>query len=345
MTQTLDSYQLAARTLRESVKDKSYRAYPMGQEAGAYLRWKRGQITKATYRSYESILDKLARYYPDLEMTAFEPPAGTELLEEFLEAHCSELAPGTYNTYHAIISDLFKWARIKDKLHGDPMLLVQRRRKRGVYRTTFTPSDRHRILADGPDPQYLRRDRIALRLLLDYGIRKGALRSIRFEHFDANRRRLTIFTKGEKVREIALVDPKLWDDLEKLQFEIGAQPNHYLVASRRKLFRGYDRVTGDPITKWVDYPEKHFSDRGLHEWWYGCLRRAGVVAAGQTSGQKMHKARHTLGQRILDKTGNLKAVQAQLGHASITTTGDIYTDWDIGQQEQTLIDVLLGEDE
>ena len=49
----------------------------------------------------------------------------------------------------------------------------------------------------------------------------------------------------------------------------------------------------------------------------------------------MHKARHTAGQRVLDATGNLKAAQKLLGHASIQTTGDIYTDWDIDQLADT----------
>jgi integrase len=67
---------------------------------------------------------------------------------------------------------------------------------------------------------------------------------------------------------------------------------------------------------------------GMHRWWYACLERAGVVPRGTTSGERMHKARHTAGQRVLDATGNLKAVQKLLGHASIQTTGDIYADWD-----------------
>jgi site-specific recombinase XerC len=50
----------------------------------------------------------------------------------------------------------------------------------------------------------------------------------------------------------------------------------------------------------------------------------------------MHMARHTAGQSVLDSTGNLKAVQKLLGHSSITTTGDIYTDWDIDQLEETM---------
>jgi site-specific recombinase XerC len=64
------------------------------------------------------------------------------------------------------------------------------------------------------------------------------------------------------------------------------------------------------------------------------------VPEGTTSGERMHKARHTAGQRVLDKTGNLKAVQKLLGHESIQTTGDIYTDWDIDQLAETLREVL-----
>ncbi len=57
----------------------------------------------------------------------------------------------------------------------------------------------------------------------------------------------------------------------------------------------------------------------------------------------MHKARHTAGQRVLDASGNLKAVQKLLGHTSIQTTGDIYADWDIDQLAATMADVLKDE--
>jgi site-specific recombinase XerC len=83
--------------------------------------------------------------------------------------------------------------------------------------------------------------------------------------------------------------------------------------------------------------------RCLHKWWYRCLQRAGIVADGVTHGRKMHMARHTAGQSVLDRTGNLKAVQKLLGHSSITTTGDIYTDWDIDQLAETLKGMLESE--
>jgi integrase len=63
-----------------------------------------------------------------------------------------------------------------------------------VHRETFNEDDRRRILAENSDL----RDRLALRLLLDYGLRKGSLRAVQFKHFDHNRLRLTIFGKGDK---------------------------------------------------------------------------------------------------------------------------------------------------
>lgn len=47
---------------------------------------------------------------------------------------------------------------------------------------------------------------------------------------------------------------------------------------------------------------------------------------GVLEDRKASDARHTAGQRVPDVTGNLKAVQKLLGHESIQTTGDIYTD-------------------
>ena len=76
-TETLASGSLtledAARMMRDAVKDKSYRAFPLGQEAGHYLRSKRKRLTRSSYIDYESCLDKLARHFLDLELASFEP--------------------------------------------------------------------------------------------------------------------------------------------------------------------------------------------------------------------------------------------------------------------------------
>lgn len=317
----------AARIMREAVRDKSYQVTPLGEEVANYLHAKRKRLTDSSYRDYESGLDKLARFFLDLRIEDFEPPAGTDRLEAFLDAQWGSRAPRTYNKNLSICKDFFQWQVRRGHLHGDPTLLVERARSRQVYRTTFTGDQRRAIIAE----QLSLRDRLALRLLLDYGLRKGALRAVQFKHFDHQRRRLTIFTKGQKVREVPLPDPAFWKDLELHILECEAQPHHYLLTARKRAARDF---VGAEI------PEKPMSDHGTHKWWYRCLEQAGIVPEGTTSGERMHKARHTAGQRVLDASGNLKAVQKLLGHSSIQTTGDIYADWDIDALTSTMAEVL-----
>ena len=324
----------ATRIVREAMKDKGYRAYPLGGEWAAFMRWGRGSWTKTTYRDYESCGDKLARHFVDLELADFEPPVGVERLEEFLDALWGERAPGTYNKNLTILQQFFGWAVTKGKLHGDPSRQLRRRKRRQPHREVFSEEKILAIIANGPstDLRYFYRDRIALRLLLERGLRKGALRGIQYRHFDRERRRLTVFTKGEKVLDILLPEDEFWADLEKAQMAMGGLPEHYLMASRHTFnrFAGYDPVTGEAKVNRIteDRPEKALGDTAMHRWWYGCLERAGITEPGQFRGQRMHKARHSAGQALLEETHDIKLVQKLLGHASPTTTLQAYVDYD-----------------
>jgi integrase/recombinase XerC len=320
----------AARMIREAVKDKSYRLLPLGEDVAAYLYAKRKRLTASSFRDYEGSLDKFVRYFLDLELKDFEPPAGTRRVEEFLDATYGGQAPRTYNKNLSILRDFFKYQVLRGELHGDPTLAIERARSRDVHRTTFNPDQIRAIVASQDDT----RDRIAVRLLLDYGLRKGALAAIQIKHFDHYQHRLTIFTKGAKVRALPIPSKPFWNDLERLIVENELKPGHYLMCQQKTIPRAGVRRFWD----------KPMSGHGLHRWWYRCLENAGIVAKGTLQGERMHKARHTAGQRVLDATGNLKAVQKLLGHASIQTTGDVYADWDIDQLAQTLADVLKDED-
>jgi site-specific recombinase XerC len=331
----------AARIMREAVRDKSYQLTPIGAEAAGYLRAKRKRLTDSSYTDYESGLDKLARYFPDLRIEDFEPPTGTERVEEFLDAQWGAGAPRTYNKNLSIVKDFFRFQIMRGHLHGDPTLPIERARSRQVYRTTFSTDQRRAIIAE----QDSRRDRIALRLLLDYGLRKGALRAVQFKHFDHQRRRLTIFTKGQKVREMPLPDPAFWMDLERHILDVQAEPADYLLCAHRTIPVGKPDEDGHRRVELRFFHDKPMSGHGAHKWWYRCLENAGIVATGTTSGERMHKARHTAGQRVLDSTGNLKAVQKLLGHSSIQTTGDVYADWDIDQLAATMAGVLSEDGE
>ena len=131
-----------------------------------------------SYRDYEGALDKFCRFFCDLDIADFEPPVGTERVEEFLDHQWGHLAPRTYNKNHSILNEFFTFERSRGELHGDPILGIRRAKKRGVHRTIFSPSQRSAIFAANPGQP----DISALHLLLKYGLRKGALQKVQFSH-------------------------------------------------------------------------------------------------------------------------------------------------------------------
>lgn len=301
----------------DDLRDKSYEQLPLGRDVKRYLAAQQKRFTVSTMRTYEHVLVQLVKRFPHLTLADLELPMGAERLEEFMDERWGGGSRAAYNVNHSILSEFFKWHRRRGRMQTNPMELVDRARKPQVYRTTFS-TDQHRTILASAESL---RDRIALRLLLDYGVRKGALQVVQFKHFDHQRKRLTIFTKGQKVRPIPIPDPSFWMDLERHIIDVEAHPSHYLMALSKPIPRAGIRR----------FPDRPLSSTALHRWWYARLNDAGIVPKGVTSGEKMHKARHTAGQRVLDVTGDLKLVQKLLGHESIQTTGDTYVDYDIEQ--------------
>ena len=156
------------RTIRRRVLDVALAIGCFAVVIGAFVlflvliglpRAKRKRLTTESYRDYEACLDKLARYFADLEIGALEPPAGTERLEEFLDAQWGNRAGRTYNKNLSILRDFFKFQGVARKAS---------RRSDAPYRTrqeTRSPQDHiherrpGRVLANSPEL----RDRIALR--------------------------------------------------------------------------------------------------------------------------------------------------------------------------------------
>jgi integrase len=144
-------------------------------------------------------------------------------------------------------------------------------------------------------------------------------------------------------RELPIPDVAFWKDLEGHILEAEVKPDHFLLCPHKRIPIGVPDETGRRQTELRQFPEKAMGEATAHRWWYRCLAKAGVVDRGVTRGEKMHKARHTAGQRVLDATGNLKAAQKLLNHASIQTTADIYGDWDLDQLAETMARVLADD--
>ena len=95
-------------------------------------------------------------------------------LEEFIDDNWGEKASRTRAKNISILKGFFEWAVLSGRIYGDPARPIRPPKKRGVHRETFSGDDKALILATGPDPNRLHRDRCALRLRLkdiEYALR------------------------------------------------------------------------------------------------------------------------------------------------------------------------------
>ncbi len=74
--------------------------------------------------------------------------------------------------------------------------------------------------------------------------------------------------------------------------------------------------------------------RGLEHAWHRIRERAGLPAE-----LSIHSARHTVAVHQLKKTGNLRIVQKQLGHASPATTANMYADVSFEDMQASVSDL------
>ena len=129
----------AARMMRDALKDRSYRATPLGLEVARYIRWKKNEwgATDETLRDYEAILAKLALDHADLSLPDFEPPIGTERLREFIDNRWGDLTARTRSKVISVLRDYFAFQVREGRITANPASPIFRPRRREVARGTF----------------------------------------------------------------------------------------------------------------------------------------------------------------------------------------------------------------
>ena len=105
------------------MKDKSYRATPIGGEVGRFLRSLRwSDASQNTLDSYETTLARLS--YDFAHLPALEELT-TEDLRDFLDQHWGEAAPATRRQRLAAVKSFMRWAVDERGLPESPIEKVK----------------------------------------------------------------------------------------------------------------------------------------------------------------------------------------------------------------------------
>ncbi len=140
------------------------------------------------------------------------------------------------------------------------------------------------------------RNRAIIYALIETGMRRAAITKLNIEHLDPQRRALSVEEKGGYSHTYP-ISREGWLAIED-----------YLGRERDKDAARWQSLALFLPASTVAHSTGRFAVLAINDIWKAVCRSADV--AGKTP----HSARHAMGQHIMAKTGNIAAVQRQLGH-------------------------------
>lgn len=299
--------------IRQSLKDKRYRATALGALVGRYIRWFRNErgATPDSVRDYEGTLARMAITLADKDPIEITIDDLREVIDLWADREARTRAKVT-----SIIRAFWTWAEEESYVPLSPAHRLRRPRA-----TQKTP----RLLTVGTDARAINasetpRDRLALMFLLDCGIRRGELAGVRVRDIDLARRQVTVTGKGAKDRVIPLRGRIVLAAEEYLMTPLPyldrtPEPDDFLL---------YPEMRTPDQRVYAARPKEPKKGNGIHRWWYRQLEEAGLVGKGVRSGLNMHRARHTFAQEVRRAAKDIGAVQHILGHSDPSTTIALY---------------------
>jgi site-specific recombinase XerD len=293
----------AAQMMRAAVKDKSYRATPVGLLVGRYLRWFRNEwgATASTIRDYEAILARMSLTLADKDLLEVAVDDLRDVIDLWADREARTRAKVT-----SVVRAFWTWAEEQDQVPFSPAAKLRRPRAPRKTAPLLPVNTDARLLNATTTP----RDRVAVLFLLDLGVRRSELSGVRPRDIDLSRRQVTVFGKGQKSRVIPLRG-RIVLEIERYMLEAlpfldrVPEADDYLLYPEK-------RTQGGRIL--AAYPKKRMSGPTIHRWWYRRLQEAEVVGEGMTSGLNMHRARHTFATD-LRRVADLGATSQALGHS------------------------------
>ncbi len=168
---------------------------------------------------------------------------------------------------------------------------------------TLTPDQAAQLLDRKEDDVLLIRDCALFELVYSSGLRLSEAVGVSLSDLDLRARTVTVLGKGSKTRVVPVGS-------------VAAEALERWLPERDKI------AAPDETAVFVSQTGKRISPRSVQ------LRlRARALASGLDRGVHPHMLRHSFASHLLQSSGDLRAVQELLGHASISTT-QVYTHLD-----------------
>ena len=265
------------------------------------LRIERG-ASPHTLAAYRRDLSRFERFLAE-QGASVEKADPSNLSAHLLELRRHGLSPRSLARHLAALRGLYRHLRRERQLGHDPTELLENPRLgRRLPRVLTTREAASLVEAPrGGEPLAIR-DRAILELLYATGMRAAEITGLRLDGVDLRAGFVTPVGKGSRQRVVPLGTAA------------AKAVRAYLAHARLKFVKGLD-----PGTLFLNRRGRPLSRQAL---WV--LIRKYSAAQGLRGRASPHALRHSFASHLLERGADLRAVQAMLGHADISTT-QIYT--------------------
>ena len=292
-------------------------AAPMPAPVGQFLDELAHQrrLSAHTVAAYGSDLAELARLAGDTPLPQLH---AADIRRALARLHGRGAAPASLARKLSAWRRFFDWLGARGAIAGNPAIGIRAPRRAKRLPKALAPDQAVQLAAhQSQNTPLALRDKAMVELLYSSGLRLSELVGLDWHYFAADEgrsgstswldlaaRRVTVLGKGGKVRQVPVGGPAV----EALQQWLRA----------RAAFAG-----SEPRALFVSAQGRRIGARSVQV-------RLARLAARLGIGVHVHPhvLRHSMASHLLQSSGDLRAVQELLGHASIATT-QIYTrlDW------------------
>jgi integrase/recombinase XerD len=262
-------------------------------------------LSQNTLDGYGRDLNRLGSFLAERGRVDVDDVTPADLTEHLIVLADAKLSPRSRARSLVAVRGLFRHLVGERWLDADPSALIDAPRTARRLPGVLGEEAVAKLIAQPPDTPRGRRDAAMIELAYASGLRVSELVTIALADVNTERGYVRVTGKGNKTRLIPV------GDAARVKIE------RYLREDRSELVR-------DPRERALFLTERGrpMTRQGFWKLLRNYARRAGVrLPAGDIS---PHKLRHSFATHLVERGADLRAVQAMLGHADISTT-QIYT--------------------
>ncbi len=267
----------------------------------AYLKVERN-VSRHTLEAYARDLRQLVEFLGRRKIERVEGITTAEIAAFFLARSKAGIASRSRGRSMSALRTFFRFLRAERLLEVDPIAVLENPRlaRKLPYVLSVEQIDSLLAAPDRKTPAGLR-DAAMIETMYATGLRVSELITLKLADIDLEAGFLRAMGKGRKQRVVPLGDTAR------------ALLTEYLTEARGKLAKG----AADAL-----FLARH--GRGMSRQMFWTILKKYATKSGVRGPVSPHKLRHSFATHLVERDADLRAVQAMLGHADISTT-QIYT--------------------